>query len=69
MNIDPAHRISQVEEYYFSTKLKQIAAMRANGADIINLGIGSPDLPPHKSVLDTLNEWVSGLMVSIACFN
>ena len=57
MNIDPAHRISKVEEYYFSTKLKQIAAMRANGADIINLGIGSPDLPPHKSVLDTLNEW------------
>lgn len=57
MNIDPAHRISQVEEYYFSTKLKQIASMRAQGADIINLGIGSPDLPPHKSVVETLHEW------------
>ncbi|MEP7266170.1 MAG: aminotransferase class I/II-fold pyridoxal phosphate-dependent enzyme [Saprospiraceae bacterium] len=57
MNINPADRISLVEEYYFSTKLKQIAAMRAQGADIINLGIGSPDLPPHPSVIETLYEW------------
>ncbi len=57
MKIDPAHRIAQVEEYYFSTKLKQIAAMRAQGADIINLGIGSPDLPPHPSVIEELYQW------------
>lgn len=57
MNIKPAVRIGLVEEYYFSTKLKQIAAMRAAGADIINLGIGSPDLPPHPDVIQTLHEW------------
>lgn len=57
MNIKPADRIGLVEEYYFSTKLKQIAAMRAAGADIINLGIGSPDLPPHPDVIQTLHEW------------
>ncbi|MEO5582743.1 MAG: aminotransferase class I/II-fold pyridoxal phosphate-dependent enzyme [Saprospiraceae bacterium] len=57
MIIKPAERIGLVEEYYFSTKLKQIAAMRAKGADIINLGIGSPDLPPHPEIIKTLHEW------------
>lgn len=52
----PAERISKVEEYYFSVKLREIAAMRAAGKDIINLGIGSPDLPPHTAVIDTLNS-------------
>ena len=52
--IVPAERISNVQEYYFSVKLKEIAAMNAQGADVINLGIGSPDLPPAKEVTDTL---------------
>lgn len=50
----PAQRISEVKEYYFSVKLKEIAAMNARGAKVINLGIGSPDLPPLKKVTDTL---------------
>ena len=54
LNIGPADRISNVEEYYFSVKLKEIAAMRAEGKDIINLGIGSPDLPPHDNVIEVL---------------
>ena len=37
MNISPSQRIGTVEEYYFSSKLKQIAGMRAAGADIINV--------------------------------
>ena len=45
MNIKPASRMNLVQEYYFSTKLKQIADMRASGIDVLNLGIGSPDLP------------------------
>ncbi|MGB4899723.1 MAG: aminotransferase class I/II-fold pyridoxal phosphate-dependent enzyme [Saprospiraceae bacterium] len=57
MIIEPSHRIATVEEYYFSTKLKHIAQMRAQGAEIINLGIGSPDLPPHPEVIETLNTW------------
>lgn len=57
MNISPSHRIGTVEEYYFSSKLKEIASLRAKGADIINLGIGSPDLPPHPEVIETLHHW------------
>ena len=54
--IVPADRIGNVQEYYFSVKLKEIAQMNARGADVINLGIGSPDLPPSKEVTDTLAE-------------
>ncbi len=53
--IVPAKRIGNVQEYYFSVKLKEIAQMNAQGADVINLGIGSPDLPPAKVVTDTLS--------------
>jgi aspartate/methionine/tyrosine aminotransferase len=57
--IRPAARISDVSEYYFSVKLREIAQMNTHGADIINLGIGSPDLPPAKEVTDTVSEFVS----------
>ena len=52
--IRPADRISVVEEYYFSRKLREVAAMNAAGADVISLGIGGPDRPPHPSVIETL---------------
>ena len=55
-SIKPAHRVNCVTEYYFSRKLKEIAAMNAQGMQIINLGIGSPDLPPSQEVIDTLCE-------------
>ncbi len=53
-NIHPSNRVSQVKEYYFSKKLKEVAQLNAKGMDIISLGIGGPDRPPHKSVIDTL---------------
>jgi aspartate/methionine/tyrosine aminotransferase len=56
MKIKLADRVGQVEEYYFSTKLRQIAEMRANGLDVINLGIGSPDLKPSQTVIDRLSQ-------------
>ena len=56
MNIPTANRLGQVEEYYFSKKLREVAALRAAGHEVINLGIGSPDLPPHPTVIDTLTE-------------
>ncbi len=56
MEIRLADRVSQVEEYYFSTKLRQIAQMRAEGHDVINLGIGSPDLKPAQVVIDRLSQ-------------
>lgn len=54
-NIKPADRVSNIKEYYFSTKLREIAQLNAQGADIISLGIGGPDLPPSKEVIDTLS--------------
>lgn len=55
MIIEPAKRISDVQEYYFSRKLKQIDAMRAEGKKVINLGIGNPDLPPAPQVIEKLS--------------
>lgn len=54
MIIPVADRLQAVEEYYFSTKLREIRRRIAEGQDIINLGIGSPDLPPSPEVLETL---------------
>ncbi len=48
MKILPAVRLNSVTEYYFSKKLNEIDKMRKNGREIINLGIGSPDLPPDE---------------------
>lgn len=52
--IIPATRISAVETYYFATKLKEIAKLNAAGQNIINLGIGSPDLKPPQKALNAL---------------
>ena len=49
-----AKRIGEVKEYYFSLKLKEIAEMNRNGDNVINLGIGSPDLPPSQKTIDAL---------------
>jgi aspartate/methionine/tyrosine aminotransferase len=45
-----ASRLAHTGEYYFSRKLRELAVLNAAGANIISLGIGSPDLPPHPSV-------------------
>ncbi len=55
-SIRPANRVNDIKEYYFSIKLKEVAALNAAGADIISLGIGGPDLPPDSSVIDTLSD-------------
>lgn len=53
-NIQPANRVSHVSEYYFSRKLKEIAGLNDRGLDIISLGIGGPDRPPHPDTIETL---------------
>jgi LL-diaminopimelate aminotransferase len=53
--IQPAERTRHVQEYYFSQKLRQIDDMRKNGCDIINLGVGSPDLSPSEEVIQALH--------------
>ncbi|WP_437917673.1 pyridoxal phosphate-dependent aminotransferase [Sphingobacterium sp. LRF_L2] len=54
MQIEVAKRLQHTEEYYFSKKLREIDEMKKAGADVINLGIGSPDLPPHPDVIAVL---------------
>jgi LL-diaminopimelate aminotransferase len=54
-----AKRLEGVGEYYFSQKLREIDEMNKAGKDVINLGIGSPDLPPHADVIAKLNEEAS----------
>ena len=53
-SIRPADRLADVSEYYFSRKLKEVAAMNAAGKDIISLAIGSPDMPPSPETIETL---------------
>jgi len=56
MKIDPAHRIETVQEYYFSSKLREISRLNNLGKDIINLGIGNPDIPPSSNTLEKAVE-------------
>jgi len=49
-------RLEGIGEYYFSQKLREIDELNKQGKNIINLGIGSPDLPPHPEVIKTLQE-------------
>ncbi len=56
IKIELSDRLDGVGEYYFSRKLREIDQMRAAGRRIISLGIGSPDRPPHSSVVDRLHE-------------
>lgn len=56
MQLKTADRLNGIGEYYFSQKLREIDALNKEGKAIINLGIGSPDLPPHPDVIKTLQE-------------
>ena len=52
--ITKADRLNIIEEYYFSTKLKEVNSLIKKGKPIINLGIGSPDLQPPQEALEAL---------------
>jgi len=54
-----ANRLNQVQEYYFSSKLREVRALETQGKPIINLGIGSPDLPPPMQVVEGLTKALS----------
>lgn len=49
-------RLEGIGEYYFSQKLREIEALNREGRQIINLGIGSPDLAPHPAVIEELTK-------------
>ena len=54
--METAKRLDDIGEYYFSQKLREIDEMNKAGKQVINLGIGSPDMPPHPDVIKTLHE-------------
>lgn len=54
MKVSTATRLESVKEYYFSKKLREVAALVQAGKPVLNMGIGSPDLPPHPSVVEAL---------------
>ena len=56
MLINKAHRLNDVKEYYFSKKLREVAALKSAGKPIINIAIGSPDLNPPVAVLEALTN-------------
>jgi aspartate/methionine/tyrosine aminotransferase len=53
--IEQANRLNTVEEYYFSKKLREVSELISSGENIINMGIGSPDLFPSKKVIEALS--------------
>ena len=55
----PADRLNSVQEYYFSRKLREVSQRMGSGQDVINMGIGSPDLPPPTAALSALTESLS----------
>ena len=54
--ISKANRLNNVKEYYFSTKLREVNQLKADGKPIINIGIGSPDLQPPKEVIQAMQK-------------
>lgn len=54
--VPQAQRLNHVEEYFFSRKLQEVRSLEAAGKAVINLGVGSPDLPPPSQVLAGLNQ-------------
>lgn len=59
MSTQTAQRLESVKEYYFSKKLREVAALIKAGNPILNMGIGSPDLPPDPAVLDAMQKSLS----------
>lgn len=56
MKVTTATRLESVKEYYFSKKLREVAGLVQAGKPILNMGIGSPDLPPHPSIMEALTK-------------
>ncbi len=54
MIVPVAERLNRVGEYFFSRKLREVAELGQSGPEIINFGIGSPDLPPSPEAITAL---------------
>ena len=56
MIIPKANRLEQVQEYYFARKLAEVRNLMAQGHEVVNLGIGDPDLPASEETVAALNQ-------------
>ena len=56
MIIPLANRADQAQEYYFSVKLAEVRKLVAAGHDVINIGIGNPDMMPSDATLQALAQ-------------
>src|SRR5690606_17258489 len=54
-----AKRTQQTSEYYFSIKLAEVRKLIADSHDVINIGIGNPDMPPSPETIAALSESAS----------
>src|ERR1700722_16382596 len=59
MDSEISSRLDGIGEYYFSQKLRELEELSRQGKLIINLGIGSPELPPDPSDIRVLQEQIS----------
>ena len=53
------HRIKRLPPYVFAEVNRLKAAARARGADIIDLGMGNPDMPTPQHIVDKLIETIN----------
>lgn len=56
--IEEFHRVKRLPPYVFAEVNRLKASARAGGADIIDLGMGNPDMPTPKHIVDKLIEAV-----------
>ena len=56
IKIEPAQRVSEIKEYWFAGKMREVARMNAEGLDVVSLGVGGPDRMPAAEVVETLCE-------------
>ena len=56
MDIRPSHRVEEMKEYWFAPKMREVARMNAEGADVVSLGVGGPYRMPALEVVETLCE-------------
>lgn len=54
-----AKRLDIIEEYYFSSKLREVRQLASEGKPIINMGIGSPDMSPSPEVIAAIQSAVT----------
>jgi len=57
--INQSNRLNNVEEYYFSKKLREVSNLINSGESVINMGVGSPDMSPSQKVINAIKSSMS----------